>query len=93
LKAVLVDEEEVLHVIKNQEFISIRAAEKVWPAPSTTEDQLRELVSDGLIEDQGFAEWKIPSEHRVPSLSPGEIILFVSFIRARLCLPASSFLH
>jgi hypothetical protein len=49
LKAVLVDEEEGLHVIKNQEFISIRAAEMVWPAPSTTEDQLRELVSDGLI--------------------------------------------
>jgi hypothetical protein len=51
------------------------------------------LVSDGLIQDQGFAEWKIPGEHRVPSLSPSEIILFVSFIRAGLCLPASSFLH
>jgi hypothetical protein len=25
--------------------------EKVWPASSTTEDQLRELVSDGLIQD------------------------------------------
>ena len=24
---------------------------------------------------------------------PGEIILFVSFIRAGLCLPASAFLH
>jgi hypothetical protein len=51
------------------------------------------LVSDGLIQDQGFAEWKTPDEHRVPSLNPGEIVLFVSFIRAGLWLLASSFLH
>jgi hypothetical protein len=38
-------------VIENQEFITMRAAEKVWPAPSTIEDQLRELVSDDLIQD------------------------------------------
>jgi hypothetical protein len=48
-KAILVDEEEVLQVIKNQEFIAMRAAEKVWPTLSTMEDQLKELVSDGLI--------------------------------------------
>jgi ATP phosphoribosyltransferase regulatory subunit HisZ len=48
-KAALVDEEEVLQVIKNQELVAMRAMEKVWPTPSTTEDQLRELVSDGLI--------------------------------------------
>jgi hypothetical protein len=71
----------------------MRAAEKVWPAPSTTKDQLRELVSDSLIQDQGLAEWKTPGEHRVPSLSPSEIVLFVSFIRAGLCLLASPFLH
>jgi hypothetical protein len=51
LKEVLVDEEEVLKVIENQEFVAMRAAEKVWPSPSTTEDQLRELVSGGLIQD------------------------------------------
>jgi hypothetical protein len=27
----------------------MRAAEKLWPVPTTTEDQLRDLVSDGLI--------------------------------------------
>jgi hypothetical protein len=48
-KVVLVDEEEVLQVIENQEFIAMRATEKVWPAPSTMEDLLRELVSNGLI--------------------------------------------
>jgi hypothetical protein len=93
LKEVLVDEEEVLKVIENQEFIIMRAAEKVWPAPSTMEDQLRELVSDGLIQDQGFIDWKTPSEHWVPSPVPGEIVLFISFIRAGLCLLASPFLH
>jgi hypothetical protein len=92
-KVVLVDEEEVLQVIEKQEFITTRVVKKVWPAPSTMEDQLRELVSDSLIQDQGFIEWKTPGEHRVPSLGPGEIILFISFIRVGLCLPASPFLH
>ena len=58
-----------------------------------TEDQLHELVSDGLIQSKDIAEWRAPGEHRVPALGPGEIILFVSFIRAGLCLPASAFLH
>jgi hypothetical protein len=49
LKKVLVDEEELLKAIEIQEFIAMRVAKKVWPAPSTTEDQLWELVSDGLI--------------------------------------------
>jgi hypothetical protein len=34
-------------VIENQEFITMRAAKKIWPSSTTTEDQLRELVSDG----------------------------------------------
>ena len=43
------DEEASLSVIENQEFMAMRATQKIWPAPTTTEDQLRELVSDGLI--------------------------------------------
>jgi hypothetical protein len=92
-KEVLVDKEEALKVIKNQEFIAMRATEKIWPSPTTTEDQLRELVSDDLIQDQGLADWKTPGEHRVPSPGLGEIVLFVSFIRAGLCLPSSPFFH
>jgi hypothetical protein len=57
------------------------------------EDQLRELVSDSVIQEHGFADWKTPGQHRVPALNPGKIVLFVSFIRAGLCLPAFSFLH
>jgi hypothetical protein len=48
-KMVFVDEETSLLVIENQEFMAMRAAQKIWPAPTTTEDQLRELISDGLI--------------------------------------------
>ena len=48
-QATFVDEESSLSVIENQEFVSMRAAQKAWQAPMTTEDQLRELVSDGLI--------------------------------------------
>jgi hypothetical protein len=35
----------------------------------------------------------VPGEHRVPSLNPGEIVLFLPFVRAGLCLPAFAFLH
>ena len=80
-------------MIENQEFMAMRAAQKIWPAPTTTEDQLRELVSDGLLQSKEFAHWKAPGQHRVPTPGPGEIVFFVSFIRARLCLPASAFLH
>jgi hypothetical protein len=69
----------------------MRAAEKIWPSSTTIEDQLWELVSDGLIQDQGLADWKTPSEHCVPSLGLGEIVLFISFIHTRLCLLASPF--
>ena len=44
-----VDEEASLSVIENQEFMVMRAAQKIWPALTMTEDQLHELVSDGLI--------------------------------------------
>jgi hypothetical protein len=47
-KKILVDEVS-LSVIENQDFIAMRAAEKIWPSPSTMKDQLRELVSDGQI--------------------------------------------
>ena len=87
------DEESSLSMIENQEFMVMRAAQKVWPAPATTDDQLRELVGNGLIQSKDIAEWRAPGEHRVPALDPGEIILFVSFVRAGLCLPASAFLH
>ena len=48
-QAAFVDEESSLSMIENQEFMAMRAAQKVWPAPTTAEDQLRELVNDGLI--------------------------------------------
>jgi hypothetical protein len=49
LNEVLVDEKASLSIIENREFVAVRAAEKLWPVPTTTEDQLRDLVRDGLI--------------------------------------------
>jgi hypothetical protein len=34
----LVDEEESLKEIKNQEFIAMRTAKKIWPSSAITED-------------------------------------------------------
>jgi hypothetical protein len=48
-KEVLVDEEVSLLFVENQEFIVMRAAEKFWPVSTTMEDQLCDLVKDGLI--------------------------------------------
>jgi hypothetical protein len=59
-KEVLVDEEASLSVIENREFVAMRAAEKLWPVPTTMKDQLRDLVSDGLIQEKDFADWKVP---------------------------------
>jgi hypothetical protein len=44
-----VDEEASLSIIENQDFVAMRASEKIWPSPTTTKEQLRELVGDGLI--------------------------------------------
>jgi hypothetical protein len=44
-----VDEEVSLSVIENEDFVAMRALEKIWPSSSTMEDQLWELVGDGLI--------------------------------------------
>ena len=48
-QATFVDEEASLSVIENQEFMAMRAAQKIWLALTMTEDQLHELVSDDLI--------------------------------------------
>ena len=63
-QATFVDEESSLSLIENQEFVAMRAAQKVWPAPTTSEDQLRELVSDGLIQSKVIAEWRVPASIR-----------------------------
>ena len=47
-------------MIENQEFMAMRAPQKIWLAPTTTEDQLRELVSDCLIQDKEIAKWRAP---------------------------------
>ena len=54
---------------------------------------MKELADEGLIQEKSLAEWRALGEHRVPYLNPRDIVLFLSFIRAGLCLPASSFLH
>ena len=48
-QATYVDKESSLSVIENQEFVAMRATQKAWLSPTTTEDQLRELAGDGLI--------------------------------------------
>jgi hypothetical protein len=46
-----VDKDQVLEVIKNKEFLAMRATASSWPVPSTTEEQLKELADEGLIYD------------------------------------------
>ena len=48
-QAVFEDEEASISTIDNQEFVAMRAAANSWPAPSTKEEQLKELADEGLI--------------------------------------------
>ena len=71
----------------------MKAAEQIWPASTVHTADLQELADLGLIQGQDLTEWKEAGEHWVPILSPDEMVLFASFVRAGLCLPASPFLH
>jgi hypothetical protein len=86
------DEEQTLEVIENKEFLAMRATASAWPVPVIREEQLKELVDEGLLQEKELADWKVLGEHRVLFLQPGEIVLFVAFVRVGLCPPAS-FLH
>lgn len=92
-KESFIDEEETLREIQNPDFLAMRAAKNAWPEPMTVEKQLSDLVDDGLLQKCEFADWKVPGEHRVPILNTGEIVLFVAFVRAGLCLPTLPFLQ
>jgi hypothetical protein len=54
---------------------------------------LKELVDEGLLQKKELTDWKVPSEHWVPYLQLGDIVLFVSFVCAGLRIPDSPFLH
>jgi hypothetical protein len=43
-KIIEVDEDQVLKVIENKEFLTMRAATSAWPILTTTEGQLKELT-------------------------------------------------
>jgi hypothetical protein len=51
------------------------------------------MANQGLIQEKNLADWGAPGEHRVPYLNPGEIVLFLSFVHASLCLSISPFLY
>jgi hypothetical protein len=85
--------EKSLDVIKNQDYVTLKVAAQIWPASIVKSDALQELADLGLMQSQDLMEWKEAGEHQVPSLQPGEIVLFVPFVRANLCLPASPFLY
>jgi hypothetical protein len=51
------------------------------------------MADQGLIQEENITDWRAPDEHRVPYLNPREIVLFLSFLCAGLCLLASPFLH
>jgi hypothetical protein len=79
--------------IKNQELVEMATAAKIWPEPSTKLKTLTKLRDQRLLKGHRLGKWKEPGEHRILSLQPGEIILFVPFIRHGLNLPACPFFH
>jgi len=50
------------------------------------------LVAHGLLQAKSLSNFLGPGEHEIPSPSPDQSVLFVSFVRAGLCYPPSDFL-
>jgi len=75
------------------EVPEMAAAAQIWPAPTIKPKHLLTLHEQGYLPEQKLGEWKAPVEHRIPNLEPGEIVLFVPFIKHGLGLPTSPFLH
>jgi hypothetical protein len=71
----------------------VAATTKIWPAPTTKSNHLKRLHEQRLLPKQRLGGWEAPREHRVPALRSGQIVLFVSFVEHRFCLPACPFLH
>ena len=62
------------------EVPEMATATHIWLAPSTKPKHLQKLHDQGYLPDQKLGEWKAPSEHHIPNLEPGEIVLFIPFI-------------
>ena len=70
-----------VEAIENKELVEMVTTMMVWPASITTEAHLEKLHSKGYLTGQGLGEWRVPGEHRGPYLNPGEIVLFMPFIK------------
>lgn len=55
------------------------------------EDALKKLHEDRLLPEKHFGTWKAPSNHHVPDLEEGDIVMFTPFVERGLGLPASDF--
>lgn len=75
------------------EVPEMAAVAQIWPNPITKKKHLKELHEQGLLPMQNLGDWKASVEQRIPNLEPGEIVLFTSFIKHGLGLPACPFLH
>jgi hypothetical protein len=75
------------------EVPEMATAALIWLAPTTKKKHLQRLHEQRLLSKQKLGEWKAPGEHRIPNLKPGEIVLFVPFIKHGLRLLAYHFLH
>ena len=62
------------------EVPEMAAVAQIWLAPSMKPKHLQKLHDQGYLLNQKLGEWKVPSEHRIPNLELGEIVLFVPFI-------------
>lgn len=91
-KSAEVDEEQTLDVINNPDFLKMRALQKDWPTPTTSEADLGLLVAHGLLQPKALSNYSLPGEHVVPTPSPDQSILFVHFVRSGICFPPSDFL-
>ena len=67
------------------------ALNKEWVASTSIQEDLEELVFDGVLPDQVMAAWQPTVGERYPSPNDGELVVFEDFFRRGFGLPAHPF--
>ena len=62
-------------------------------ASTTTEEEILQLVDDGLLQPKDLVEWRPATREQAPTPRPCEVVLHKKFIQRGLALPVCDFLR
>lgn len=75
----------------NPDLLEMATAAKYWKPSSKKESHLERLHERRLLPPKSIGGWEAAEDHAIPSLRPGQIVMFTHFIHMGLGFPASEF--